>query len=457
MLLAAGVTMWFGTQAFVNIGAVIGILPITGVPAALRQLRRVVAALQHDRAPASSSTSLGRRRLPDARPPSGPPRRRSTSVAVTPVEPPSPSSPAVAPPVTCYPPWPSPTPSSTAGHPRPSIHYVGAERGIEARLVPPTGYPMTLLPGRGIQRRLTVANLGALAGLLVAGVRALRLVGRLRPAVVVAVGGYASVAVGLAAVLRRVPVVVAEQNQAPGAANRLVGPLRQGGGGQLPRHRPAAGGGHRQPDPRRDHAPSTRRAIGRPPSAPSGVEPGRQLLLVFGGSLGALRLNEAVLGALPRWRDRVRPGRPPRRGPARLGRRRGRRPRPTSGLWPLAPGGLRGRHARRPGGRRRRRVPVGLEHLLRAGRRRPAVRSSCLRRSSPPTSRRATPATSSRPGPPSWCPTPTLDGPRLVAEVDALLADDQRLAGHGRGRPEVGPSRRRATTSPPSLKPMPVS
>jgi cell division protein FtsW len=32
MLLAAGVTVWFGAQAFVNIGAVIGILPITGVP-----------------------------------------------------------------------------------------------------------------------------------------------------------------------------------------------------------------------------------------------------------------------------------------------------------------------------------------------------------------------------------------------------------------------------------------
>ena len=32
MLLAAGITVWFGAQAFVNIGAVIGILPITGVP-----------------------------------------------------------------------------------------------------------------------------------------------------------------------------------------------------------------------------------------------------------------------------------------------------------------------------------------------------------------------------------------------------------------------------------------
>ncbi|MDP1819547.1 MAG: FtsW/RodA/SpoVE family cell cycle protein, partial [Acidimicrobiales bacterium] len=32
MLIATGVTAWFGVQAFVNIGAVIGILPITGVP-----------------------------------------------------------------------------------------------------------------------------------------------------------------------------------------------------------------------------------------------------------------------------------------------------------------------------------------------------------------------------------------------------------------------------------------
>jgi UDP-N-acetylglucosamine:LPS N-acetylglucosamine transferase len=110
-----------------------------------------------------------------------------------------------------------------AGHPRDTIHYVGAERGIEARLVPPTGLTMTLLPGRGIQRRLTLENLRAIGGLILAAGRAVRLVGRLRPRVVVSVGGYASVAVGLAAVLRRVTVVVAEQNPVPGAADRRRG------------------------------------------------------------------------------------------------------------------------------------------------------------------------------------------------------------------------------------------
>jgi undecaprenyldiphospho-muramoylpentapeptide beta-N-acetylglucosaminyltransferase len=190
-----------------------------------------------------------------------------------------------------------------AGHPRASVHYAGSERGIEARLVPPTGYPMTLLPGRGIQRRLTAANIGAVWGLLVAGLRALRLVGRLRPSVVIAVGGYASVAVGLAAVVRRVPLVVAEQNAVPGAANRLLARFAVASavsfeGTPLP-HAVVTGNPIRPDiaatDPARDRA-AARAAVG--------VGEGRRLLLVFGGSLGALRINQAVLAALPRWRDR---------------------------------------------------------------------------------------------------------------------------------------------------------
>lgn len=193
---------------------------------------------------------------------------------------------------------------AAAGHAQETIHYVGSERGIEARLVPPTGYPMTLLPGRGIQRRLTLENVRAVAALLVAGVRAVGLVGRLRPSVVVAVGGYASVAVGLAAVVRRVPIVVAEQNQAPGLANRLLARFARVSavsfpGTRLPRA-VVTGNPVRSEisalDPTRDKA-AAKRAFG--------VDEHRHLLFVVGGSLGALRINEAVLAALPSWRDRT--------------------------------------------------------------------------------------------------------------------------------------------------------
>ena len=108
------------------------------------------------------------------------------------------------------------------GHKQNAVELVGSERGIEARLVPEAGFELTLLPGRGIQRKLSWQNVKSLASLVVAFRRAWRLVGDRRPRVVVSVGGYASVPCALAAAVRRVPIVVAEQNAAPGAANRLV-------------------------------------------------------------------------------------------------------------------------------------------------------------------------------------------------------------------------------------------
>ena len=82
------------------------------------------------------------------------------------------------------------------GHPPQSIHYVGSRRGIEARLVPAAGFELTLLPGRGIERRLSRANLEAVPGLAAAVGRSVRLVARRRPAVVLSVGGGTGLELG---------------------------------------------------------------------------------------------------------------------------------------------------------------------------------------------------------------------------------------------------------------------
>ncbi len=178
-----------------------------------------------------------------------------------------------------------------------------AARGIEARLVPPSGLPLTLLPGRGIRRSPALGNLAAIGGLTVAFVRAVVLLGRLRPRVVIAVGGYASVAVSLAALLRRIPVIVAEQNAVPGAANRLIARFARASavsfeGTPLPR---AVVTGN----PVRSEVVALGDGHGRTAArAALGVEEGRRLLLVTGGSLGALRINLATMGALASWRNR---------------------------------------------------------------------------------------------------------------------------------------------------------
>jgi UDP-N-acetylglucosamine--N-acetylmuramyl-(pentapeptide) pyrophosphoryl-undecaprenol N-acetylglucosamine transferase len=189
------------------------------------------------------------------------------------------------------------------GHRRSAVELVGSERGIEARLVPEAGFELTLLPGRGIERRISWQNVRSVGALVVAFWRAWRLVGQRRPRVVVSVGGYASVPCALAAVVRRVPVVVAEQNAAPGAANRLVGRFAKACAVSFPDTplpRAVVTGNPVRPEvlaiDRQRDAPLARTKLG--------VEPGRRMLLIFGGSLGALRINRATIEAVRRWAAR---------------------------------------------------------------------------------------------------------------------------------------------------------
>jgi UDP-N-acetylglucosamine--N-acetylmuramyl-(pentapeptide) pyrophosphoryl-undecaprenol N-acetylglucosamine transferase len=194
------------------------------------------------------------------------------------------------------------------GHDPSTIHFVGSARGMEGTLVPEAGFAVTLLPGRGIIRRLTPdslwANAVALAGLSLAFVRALGIVARSRPRVVVSVGGYASVPCTLAAALLRVPIVVVSYDAVPGAASRLAGRVASASavafdGSDLPRAvvtgtpvRPEVLAASRSPEGQA----RARSELGLPA--------GRRVVAVTSGSLGARRVNDAALGLAERWSGR---------------------------------------------------------------------------------------------------------------------------------------------------------
>ncbi len=190
------------------------------------------------------------------------------------------------------------------GHAPDSIHFVGSSRGMERHLVPAAGFTVTLLPGRGLARRPTLANVGAVAGLAAAAVMAVVLMGRRRPAVVVAVGGYASAACVAAAVLWRVPLVVAEQNAVPGLANRVAARVARASavsfpGTPLPRAQVTGN------PVRREMLGVDRRPEGRAVArAQLNVDPDAMLVVVAGGSLGARRINDAVIGLAADWARR---------------------------------------------------------------------------------------------------------------------------------------------------------
>ena len=191
-----------------------------------------------------------------------------------------------------------------AGHPPDSLHYIGTQRGIEARLLPPTGYTHTLLDVVGLQRSLSRRNLMFVPKLVGATWRARALLHRLRPAVVVNVGGYASMPATFAARLCRVPVVVVSYDLRPGLASKLSARFAAASAAAfpnspLPRARTTGAPIRAQIiaiDRQHDRSPA-RTALQLPAD--------RFVVTVFGGSLGAKALNHAVAGLVRAWAERA--------------------------------------------------------------------------------------------------------------------------------------------------------
>jgi UDP-N-acetylglucosamine--N-acetylmuramyl-(pentapeptide) pyrophosphoryl-undecaprenol N-acetylglucosamine transferase len=123
------------------------------------------------------------------------------------------------------------------------------------------------------------------------------LIGRIRPAVVVGFGGYPSIPPVLAAVLRRVPTVIHEQNGVMGRANRFlagrVAVIATGFPGVLDRDPALAAKAVQTGNPIR---PAVIAAARTPFTAPGPGDPFR--LLVFGGSQGARVMSEVVPAAV---------------------------------------------------------------------------------------------------------------------------------------------------------------
>ena len=191
-----------------------------------------------------------------------------------------------------------------AGHPADTMHFVGTRRGIEARLLPPTGYAFTLFDVVGLQRRWCWGNLLFVPRLVTATGGAWSLIGRLRPRVVVNVGGYASMPATLAARLRGVPVVVVSYDLRPGLASRFSARGAAAVASAFPES--PLPGAHLTGAPIRPEVIRVDRVADRDVARGAlGVPLDRFLVSVVGGSLGAEALNDAVAELVQRWSERA--------------------------------------------------------------------------------------------------------------------------------------------------------
>lgn len=105
-----------------------------------------------------------------------------------------------------------------------AVHWLGGRRGLEAELVGERGLPMTLLDVEGFGAGGLAGALRSVSLLPVALGTAVSALLRIRPQVVLGVGGYASFAGAAAAGALGVPFVLQEQNSVPGKTNLFLAP-----------------------------------------------------------------------------------------------------------------------------------------------------------------------------------------------------------------------------------------
>jgi UDP-N-acetylglucosamine--N-acetylmuramyl-(pentapeptide) pyrophosphoryl-undecaprenol N-acetylglucosamine transferase len=178
-----------------------------------------------------------------------------------------------------------------------TITALGTEKGLEGTLVPARGYELRLIPPVPLPRRPS-AELLTLPGRVSAALQQTQdILREVEADVVVGFGGYVALPAYLAARRTKTPLVVHEANARPGIANRLGARLTpfvaEAVEGSLPKAR-------RVGIPlRRAIATLDRNAVRAEARTALGLEPDRPVLLVFGGSQGAVRINSAVAAALP--------------------------------------------------------------------------------------------------------------------------------------------------------------
>ncbi|GAB6875890.1 undecaprenyldiphospho-muramoylpentapeptide beta-N-acetylglucosaminyltransferase [Thermaerobacter litoralis] len=173
--------------------------------------------------------------------------------------------------------------------------YVGTREGLESRIVPRAGLPFATISARGLMRKSPRELVAGILALSRGLIQADRIVARFRPDVVVGTGGYVAAPVALAAVRRRVPVVIQEQNAVPGATNRLLARWAQAvcvPFAEAARFFPEGARVVVTGNPVRPEIVAARREEARARLGLDGTEP---VVLVTGGSRGAERVNRAAL------------------------------------------------------------------------------------------------------------------------------------------------------------------
>lgn len=179
------------------------------------------------------------------------------------------------------------------------ILFIGAEGRMEMERVPAAGYEIEGLPVRGFRRKLTLVNFTVIFKLLISLIKARKILKRFNPDIAVGTGGYASGPALKSAAKMGIPVLIQEQNSYAGMTNRILGKRAvkicvayDNMDKYFPKNKIILAG-----NPVREEVLNTE---GKKDEALEyfNIPGNRRILLIIGGSLGALTINESVAANL---------------------------------------------------------------------------------------------------------------------------------------------------------------
>lgn len=183
-----------------------------------------------------------------------------------------------------------------------SALFLGSADRMETSLIPSLGYPFVSMPIAGFKGLGSISTL-TLPLKIMRSVRIARAaIKRHRPHAVICTGAYISYPAGIAAVRERIPLFVLESNINPGKTNARLAPKAAAvvlAFADSVQHYPEQLRSklHVLGNPVRTQIDATRTATDARRAL--GLDPDRSTVLVFGGSLGARTINDAIASALP--------------------------------------------------------------------------------------------------------------------------------------------------------------
>jgi undecaprenyldiphospho-muramoylpentapeptide beta-N-acetylglucosaminyltransferase len=184
--------------------------------------------------------------------------------------------------------------------PNSSFLYVGATRGLENKILPKTDIPFKTLEIQGFKRSLSMENVKTVQLFLKSIREAKVILAEFKPDVVIGTGGYVSGAVVYAATRMKIPTIVHEQNSVPGITNKFlarfvdrIGVAFEDAKKYFPEKKTVLVGN-----------PRAQEVADLKPSdilKEFNLNPDKKTVLIFGGSQGALKINQAVVAAIPQF------------------------------------------------------------------------------------------------------------------------------------------------------------